>query len=197
MQKTICVTGIDGSGKSTLVNALSNHFTSCHISNIWDLIESSIKGLPFKSKKDVDDYLCELTPDSRLLFLSHAIKYSYDTATKSDKSLIITNSYFYKYFATELALGAQNELVKSLQKSFPNPDIVIELVLPVEEAAKRKNKLSRYECGLTQNPNINSFIDFQTKALKEWHNFDRKNWHKIDATKSQGEILSEVLNIIN
>ena len=145
MKKLFCITGMDGVGKSTLINRLTTEFSSCFVSDIWDLMKSPTKSIPFKSKKDVDDFLCTLTPDSRLLFLAHALKYSIDTALSSENEIIIVNAYYYKYFASEIALGANQELAKSLQNCFSKPDVIIELVLPVKEIVKRKSSFSRYE----------------------------------------------------
>jgi len=64
MKKLICITGIDGIGKSTLIKNLSVQLNSCYIANIWDLLESKVQGLPFKSKKEIDNFLCALSPDS-------------------------------------------------------------------------------------------------------------------------------------
>ena len=195
-KKFICITGLDGVGKSTLIEAVKKNFDSVYLSNIWDLLNSPTGGLPFQSKCEVDDFLCQLTPDSRLLFLAHAMKYSIDLAFASDKDVVIVDSYYYKYFASELALGAQKNLVVSLIKSFPNPDIVIELVLSVQEAACRKEKFSRYECGLADTPDREAFIRFQNRVFQEWLVFDTYHWHRIDAAQDVEKVIESTLTLI-
>ncbi len=195
-KKLICITGIDGSGKSTLIKGLLKHFGNFYLASIWDLMTSSAKGLPFKSKTDIDEFLCSLTPDSRLLFLSHCLKYSMDKAFESSMDNILIDSYYYKYFATEKALGASNQLINSLQVSFPEPSVVIELVLSVEMASQRKTKYSRYECGLHTEPNVSSFISFQHKALAEWRRYNKTNWHQIDTQHDAKYTLVETLRKI-
>ncbi len=197
IKKLVCITGMDGTGKSTLVDLLQHAFPVAQTCNIWDLLDSGEQSLPFKSKRDIDRFLCALTPDSRLLFLAHALKYSVDTAFVREQTLIIANGYCYKYFATELALGAQPELVFAILASFPQPDLVIELVLPPAEAAKRKTVLSRYECGLDTTPNQTAFVAFQEKALAQWTGFKRSNWQVLDARQSIEKILEKAIALIH
>lgn len=197
MKKLVCITGMDGTGKSTLVGLLAAAYPEAHVANIWDLLDSGEQSLPFKSKRDIDNFLCALTSDARLLFLAHALKYSVDMAFASQKKLVIANAYFYKYFATELALGAQPKLVRALQESFPEPDLVVELVLPPEEAAGRKTVLSRYECGLANPPNTASFLTFQEKASAEWANFEGENWVTLDARQSPQLLFEKTVSLIN
>ncbi|HFA52192.1 MAG TPA: hypothetical protein ENJ95_24505 [Bacteroidetes bacterium] len=197
MKKIICITGLDGVGKSTLTDALAQQLPGAQPVNIWDLFESQAPCLPFKSKRDIDDFLCLLTPGSRLLFLAHALKYAVDTALQSDASILVMNAYFYKYFATEKALGAAADLITSLQKNFPRPDVVIQLTLPPSMAAKRKKTFSRYECGLSQKPDNEGFIAFQQKAQQAWEGFDKTGWHFLDARKMPKDLLGEALGIIS
>lgn len=189
MPKLIGITGLDGVGKSTLVTLLSNQFPGAAISNIWDIMEGGVDTLLFNSKKDIDQYLCELTHDSRLLFLAHALKFSIDKALASGRELVILNGYYYKYFATELALGASLDLVESIQKEFPIPDQVIHLTLSIDEIAKRKPFFSRYETGLASNPTTSEFIDFQEKVVEKWKNYDQTNWISISAQNTPEELL--------
>ncbi|MBN1182876.1 MAG: hypothetical protein JXB49_11350 [Bacteroidales bacterium] len=190
MKKTICITGMDGTGKSTLIKSLAALYPSCYIATIWDLMTSQNKGIPFNSKKDIDDFLCGLTPDSRLLFLAHAMKYSIDKALESYCEVVIIDSYYYKYFAMEKALGANVRLIESLIESFPIPDIVLELVLPIDVAFERKTKFSNYECGLFTD--VSHFKSFQAKVFEAWEMYDRDgNWHMINARKNPDEVLAE------
>ena len=195
-QKFICITGMDGTGKSTLVNALAVAFSDVQVASIWDLFDQKEQKFLFSSKQDIDRFLCSLTPDSRILFLAHALKFSIDKAFAKGKKLLLANGYYYKYFTTELALGATPMLVSDLQKIFPSPDLVIELKLPIAESAHRKQALSRYECGLSQMPSKEEFLVFQEKVQAHWAAFDRTQWHSLDASQTPESLLASTISII-
>lgn len=197
MVKLICITGIDGVGKSTLVDLFSDKFPEAYISNIWDIMDGGIETVPFKSKQDIDNYLCELSPDSRLLFLAHALKYSVDKALDSGCDLVFLNGYYYKYFASELALGASTNLVDLLISTFPIPDYIFNLELPLTDIANRKPYFSRYECGLSKQPSKDYFIHFQKEALAQWKVFDADNWTDLSAKDSPEDLLKSILSKIN
>jgi dTMP kinase len=188
----ICITGIDGSGKSTLVTALSKKIGSVHVANIWDAM-LNISTIPFNSPKDIDIYLCELSPASRVLFLSHALRFALDVAERSGKEMILFNSYYYKYFATELALGADKELVKQLRDTFREPSLVFFLDADLSLASKRKERYSRYECGLTDDPSSEKFVSFQEKALREWKFFDMARFVKLDAKQDPDQLADHII----
>lgn len=196
MKKLICITGMDGIGKSTLISILANQFNSCYVANIWDLLDSPVKGLPFKSKKDLDNYICDLTPDSRFLFLAHALKYSTDKALSTKKEVILLDSYYYKYMATELALGAEVILVNKVVERFPKPHLVVELKLPMDEIIKRKTKFSRYECGLVENADLKSFVNFQEKVKGKWQEILIENLETLDAIESKDMLATKILKLI-
>lgn len=196
MSKLICITGIDGIGKSTLIKDLAAKFESCHVANVWDLLSSPVQSLPFKSKREIDDFICSLTPDSRFLFLSHALKYSIDKALEASEEIILMDSYHYKYAATELALGADATLVKHVTDSFPVSDMVIELRLSLSEIVKRKDTFSRYECGLAAVPNKKSFMQFQEQVIPEWLRFEIENHQLIDALLSPEKVAQETMELI-
>lgn len=197
MAELICITGIDGTGKSTLIKQLSKNLKSVAVASIWDIMDGGVSSFPFKSKKEIDNYLCELSPDSRLLFFSHALKYSIDIALKSKKKYILLNAYYYKYFATETALGANKKLIKLLITIFPFPQKVILLNLSIENAAKRKTHYSRYECGLARIPTKNKFLIFQKKTSDFWNALDKSGWHILDASLSPKELYKKSLEIID
>lgn len=195
-QKLIVITGADGTGKSTLIDILKDKLGSCYVATIWDLLFSSVKGLPFKSKLELDSFLCALTSDSRFLFLSHALKYSTDKALASDEEFIILDSYFYKYQATELVLGADKELVEKVVSSYIKPDIVFEMRLPLAVVTERKHKFSRYECGLVDNGNLDDFLEFQQKVLKIWDEYKIENHYILDALMDKHKLVDKIVELI-
>ena len=197
MNNIFCITGLDGTGKSTLIKKLGEEFPFAYISNIWDLFYASENTSLFKSKKEIDNYICSLTPDSRTLFLMHALKFSIDKAIDSKSKMIIADSYFYKYLASERALGANKELINSLKQIFPIPELIIELRLPAKIASERKSRFSRYECGLSKTPTISDFIMFQEKAKAEWGSICDNNTIVINSESGSEDVFLKVKQLIN
>lgn len=187
--KIVCITGMDGTGKSTLIRSLKPDFPNAQIATIWDAFTQSDNGLAFESKQAIDEYLCRQGPDARLMFLAHAMKQALDIALMTNPELLFVNGYYYKYFASELALGAPLKLVKALAKAFPTPDLVLHLELPIALAAARKTRWSRYECGLQQTPSQEGFVGFQQKVKPNWKYFETDDWLPLAATKSPESLV--------
>jgi len=196
LKKIICITGADGTGKSTLIKKLSKEFPDAYVATIWDLFSASENTSLFKSKTDIDNYICSLTPNSRTLFLMHALKFSVDKALSGNFDLIILDSYYYKYLSSELALGADKELVKNLIEIFPEPDLTVELSLSVEKASKRKEKYSRYECGLSKNATKENFLKFQKKINEKQFNLTDKKAIIINSELSSEEVFYKAKKLI-
>ncbi len=190
----ICVTGPDGSGKSTLIANLVNTLSNAVEVTIWDALNNDQVAL-FSTKRDVDHYLCLLSPDARLLFLAHALKYAVDTAMESGIETIILNAYYYKYFASEATLGADIKLIKTLVSTFPIPDKTIFLSLPPEMCASRKKHLSRYECGCKE-ATLENFIDFQKKTALVFKSYKQPEWFVLNAEHSPEVLKEKTLKII-
>lgn len=188
--KIVCITGMDGTGKSTLIRSLVQDFPNVPAATVWDAFTRGDSGLQFTSKQAIDDYLCRQSPEARLLFLAHAMKHALDMALMTSPVMLFVNGYFYKYFASELALGVQAQLVKALAEVFPTPDLVLHLELPVHLAAARKIRRSRYECGLHQTPSQESFTAFQQKVKPWWESFKTRDWRRLDATKSPEDLAA-------
>lgn len=191
MRKIICITGPDGSGKSTLIQSLLKEH-NYYVASIWDGMKDNENAVLFNSKLHVDTYLCNLQPDARLLFLAHAMKISIDKALESNQDIII-DSYFYKYFASELTLGASQKLVNSLIELFVEPNITFYLDIDSNTTKKRKIKYSRYECGLAKIATTEAFYEFQQKVEKHWNTFIKSNWIKINAKENEEVVLKNVL----
>ena len=189
--RLIAITGTDGTGKSTLCKNLCEKYPTFKEVSIWDAMSGSL----FHTKKDIDKYLCSLSANARLLFLSHALIQAVDLAKKSEAEVLLLNGYYYKYFASELALGADLDLVKMMIRTFPKPEVNIELIANPDITFARKEKLSRYECGL-QVPSLEAFQNFQSKVLMEWKVFDRKDWKTISSELSIDDVFNECLKFI-
>lgn len=164
------------------------------MSNIWEAMASK-HGL-FKTKQDIDDYLCSLTPDSRAIFLAHALRFSLDQALKSDAEFILMDGYCYKYFAPELTLGANELLIDALVSTFPVPDLTICLEASVELTSSRKDEITRYECGIVEKADRAAFKNFQQKVAQAWSHFKNPQWKYIDVSNSKEETLERATAII-
>ena len=119
MKKLIAVTGLDGTGKSTLLKHLKVAYPEAYFATIWDLFSASENTSLFQSRYAIDKYICALTPNSRLLFLMHALRFSTDRAIACDAKIVILDGYVYKYLASEIALGADEALAKAY--TIPSP----------------------------------------------------------------------------
>jgi len=191
MKKMIAITGADGTGKSTLSEYLCHCKSNFQEVSIWDAMDSNL----FHSKKDIDNYLCSLEPNARLLFLSHALEQALAKGKASEAEVLVLNGYYYKYFASEMALGADKDLAHKLISFFPAPNLVIKLEATEEIAFSRKEKLSRYECG-TQSAIESNFVSFQKKVSNEWGSFDQTHWKFISSDFPKETVFSKALELI-
>lgn len=190
----ICITGPDGSGKSTLIDALKKEIPEAKEVTIWDALDNTEVAL-FSNKKDVDDYLCILSPNARLLFLAHALQYAIDKALASGVATIIANAYYYKYFSAEKVLGADQVLIDTLTSHLPVPDTTIFLSLSPDISATRKKYLSKYECGCREATSAH-FIEFQKKANTVFETYIQSDWHILNAEDTPETLTQKALQII-
>ncbi len=193
-QQLICITGSDGSGKSTLIEHLLMQFPKAVECTIWAALADPDIRL-FSSKQSVDDYLCMLTPHARSLFLAHALLFSIEKALKTGAQHIFINAHYYKYFASELCLGADQKLITELITIFPKVHKTIFLNLSPEKAAERKIKFSRYECGCIQ-AGPAPFISFQNRCNPYLKEFIQPGWLLLNAAEQPGELFKKSIEFI-
>jgi thymidylate kinase len=168
--KLICVTGIDGSGKSTLIRSLQSAFPFSVTITIWDMMKNPEfkDSLLFETKQEIDEYLKLLEHPARILFLYHclaqAMSIGAKEASKSNASLILLDGYWFKYAASEIAFGADAQEIIHLAQFFPKPDIVFRLALDSNVAFSRKESCSGYECGYEVGDSKTGFVSFQSRS---------------------------------
>lgn len=181
--KLICITGLDGSGKSTQVKLLADKLSNSRIVSVWDLIvrpeyqEWSI----YKTPTNVEKYVMNLSPTSRSLFVFHSFNEAYERALKSDAEYLIFDSYWYKYWAIEQAMGSSKQLGDFLKTQYKEPDFIFYLDLPFKHLPNRKPTISNYESGNKDKIDINNFIEIQKSAKEIIESFLPKKTIWIDA----------------
>ncbi len=193
--KTICITGLDGSGKSTQVKRLAKKLKNCRTSSVWDLItrpefqEWSV----YKTPPDIEKYVMNLSSTARTLFVFHTFQEAYERAIQSDVEYVIFDGFWYKYLAIELAMGCDKGLGDFLKTQYKTPDFVFYLDLPNSSLQKRKPTISHYESGNKDQIDYTNFLKIQKSAKQLIEEFLPEKTVWIDAELS----IEEIVSIIN
>lgn len=191
------ITGADGSGKSTLIAALARRYaeagTRVHVASIWDLLRLEAARFPLRPEQ-IDAYLGALDSRSRTFFLLHCLSESLARARAADAEVILFDSYWYKYVASELARGkdaGDDDPRLAAARTLPEPDGVILLDVDAARALGRKEKLSGYESGFAEGAGKEAaFKALNARAaelLRGWA--ETEGWTTLDAARSPDEVL--------
>ena len=193
-ERSICIAGGDGSGKSTQVDALATALTSQGLAvakvGIWDVFEDpELSGkLPFRTHGEVFAYLKALSPRSRSHFLFHALHAALDLATAKNPDVLLLNAYWYKYYATETAHGGDPVVLRSLTAGFPEPDVTCYLKTSAETTLARKEQPSDYESG------YGDYVSFQRRSLRVLDELSSElGWHEVHGTRSPEDVTTALL----
>ena len=200
MTRTICVTGPDGSGKTTqitkLAETLARQGSKVAAVTIWDLLlDPSVQGkVLFAEPKDVDRYLGVLSSTARAHFLYHCFHEAMALAEKRPADVLLVNSYWYKYFATEVAHGGDRGLLRSLAAGFPPPDLTFYLRVEPHVAFERKDRLSGYETGFAKDASGDAFMAFQRTSLGVLDDLAKElDWVPLDGTRTAEELTAAMV----
>lgn len=198
----LCVTGGDGSGKSTQVARLAAHLQSRGLSmapvTIWDpfLDPSFAAALPFTAPGEVYGYLKALSPVSRAHFLFHALHVALDLAAARRADVTVLNGYWYKYLATEVAHGGDEGTLRSLTAGFPVPDATVVLAVPPVVAAERKVLRSDYESGYGDA--VGDFLAFQERSHTVLDALGMElNWTRVDGTAPEAAVTAAIVSALD
>jgi len=191
MPKYICVTGPDGSGKTTQIARLADRLErrakkKVVAATIWDLlIDPQSKGkIGFDSPAEVDAYLSILHPTSRALFLYHCFHQALELAKRRPHDVCLINAYWYKYWATEVAHGGDPAALLRLAEVFPEPELTFYLAVEPAEAAKRKARFSGYETGFANPRSKEAFVEFQHRAHRALDGLAaQRGWTRLNGTE--------------
>ena len=195
---TICITGLDGCGKTTQAKLLAEKLSNSRIVSVWDLIKRpefqswSI----YKNPPDVEQYVANLHPVSRSLFIFHAFDAAYRQALNSDAAYLIFDGYWYKYWAVEQAMGAPPDLKDFFRRQYLVPDITFYLDLPLSELVKRKKQISVYEAA-NQTDKIKTFLDIQNRAGDILQSLLPEQTISLDATENMEYLHQKILKNLN
>jgi len=200
----ICITGPDGSGKSTAIEGVCQRLTEekklrvAKVS-IWDmLLDPATRGkVGFKSKAELDQFFTILHPVARSLFLFHCIYQALHMASQKSVDLYLIDSYWYKYYATEIAHGADQAALESITAIFPQPRLTFYLDVDTGETSRRKETVSGYESGFSSGAK-GSFVEFQKIAAASLEALrQRYGWITIPGAKSPVEVQEEIVSRIS
>lgn len=202
---SVCITGPDGSGKTTQIGRIAQCLERDRGLNvapvtIWDqMIDPQTKDAALiSSPGDVDRYLGTLASLPRALFLYHCLAQAVALAAAREPDVLLHNAHWYKYYATEVAYGADAAQLRQIADTvFAEPSITFYLDISPEEAYRRKTHLSPsgYESGFAAERTKESFIAFQTKAHKALGDLCReRQWIRIDGNESADALTDIILD---
>jgi len=184
--------GIDGSGKTTLVNGLEqNGYKTTH----WKKLKQIC---PELNVKNPAEELQLLDGEERLLFISNYIQSEWNKLIqplRDDGINVISDSFFAKFYAKEKVYKRLN--LDDLKKQCPlnGKEVFIMLDTPTEVAFDRKkiDTITPYEC--LNGPD--DFVSFQSRQRKELLEFVKDyKFYLLNGEKSKEELLNETLNIL-
>ncbi len=193
--KTICITGLDGSGKTTQAKLLSEKLPNSRFVSVWDIVSRpEFKGsLIYNMPPNIEEYVMNVSATSRSLFVFYAFNEAYERALNSNADYIVFDSFWYKYWAIEKAMGGSKNLEKFIFSEYKEPDFIFYLDLPIESLPKRKPKISHYESGNKDKIDYTNFLKIQKKAKTYLESFLPKKTITINADFSIKEIEQKII----
>ena len=138
-------------------------------------------------------YLKLLGPSSRPHFLYHALHMALELAQERRPDVLLLNGYWYKYFASEVAHGANPTVARSLTAAFPQPNWTFHLTVRPEDVLRRKPHRSDYESGYADDPRM--FLEFQRRTQQILVGLGRElGWIDIDGRMPAEDITAVLID---
>ena len=200
--KLICITGADGAGKTTQITRVAEQLIrqgtkGLAVATIWDLMldpETAPK-IGVRSPADVDRLLGVLHPPARTLYFYLSFREVLTRALARGPQVILLNSYWYKYCATEIAHGADpGQSERLAEEIFPEPDLTFYLRVDPRDAFARKANLSSYETGFADPKTEAKFVDFQRRAQAFLEaQCEKRAWIGLEASEPREAVTARIL----
>lgn len=170
--KTLVITGPDACGKDTQIERLSSSLRSVGKKVQVLSIQNSLADFKeIADMKTIDSFLSvfllKFESTARTYFLLSLLRNAISRVDKK-ADLVIWNSYWYKYAASELAYGAPSQIWLGPLESFPQPDHIFVLQASLESCLLRRARWSEYESGgASTQLNLESFQKSMRKNLDD------------------------------
>ncbi len=202
-KKVICITGIDGCGKTTQIRRLAkwleeSGFPPPPVLSVWEIAKNPrYQNHPFISdRKAVHQYLSQLHGGARALFVFHALLESLALTEGSAGNITLADGFWHKYAFTEHLHGEDIKWLSQVAGRFPRPVLSILLDIEPQAAWKRKPAVTAYECGF-QKPSEEDFIVFQTKLRLLFLEISRaESWESVNGERGEEEVFRDIVQSI-
>ena len=199
----IAFAGIDGAGKSSQVKTLAERLgetgRSVKVIDKWDVLDPAIHPecrFMVGPLEEVRVCISEMEGPGRALFLFWCIALATTRSMKESHDYFISDGYWMKHAAAELALGCPRGMIEGYIEALPKADLTFYVDLDPALAFDRKGPadVTPYECGCDPEMKPEGFMRHQTNIrsiLKEWA--ARDGWTSINGTADRESISAEIL----
>jgi dTMP kinase len=188
----VCIEGLDGSGKSTLMDALSRLLEERETDFIITSeptdgpIGSTIKKYLSRADRTRDvAYEALMFAADRLWHISNVVKPALDQG-----KLVITDRYKYSSMAYQSRAGKMMEWVEEINRFAPDPDLTIFLDVDPEACMRRLEKSGR-AASVMENLETQWEIYGNYRRLEE-----RGRLVRVDGERDTDEVAEDVLTMI-
>ncbi len=202
----IAFAGIDGAGKSTQAKALAHLLReqgkSVKVIDKWDILDPAIHPecrFIHSRLEEVRICISEMEGPGRALFLFWCIALTTTRCMKESHDYFISDGYWMKHAAAELAMGCPRAMIEGYIEALPKADITLYFDLDPAIAYDRKGPgdVTPYECGCDPEMKQDGFIRHQIAIrtiLTEWA--ARDDWTTIDSRRDPDSIAAEIAGIV-